>query len=118
MSEATMTLQDSNEFYERLRTIPLEDWISRDAAELGEVAREAGMNMDGRTPAVVGTSIRLLGRLAHQVDAEAFAEATATGELPPMKLSAEEMEAVRGGLIGTCIACFCLGAYIVGRLVD
>ena len=51
----------------------------------------------------IAAEIKLFGRVAHQVSESEFIDAIVNNEVPPVKLTPEEMEVLRGGLIGTCI---------------
>ena len=60
------------EYYQRLKSQPVEDWQEEN-------------------------HVRLLARIAHQTDLEDFTDMFRDGELPPLELSDEEMQAVKGG---------------------
>lgn len=111
--------------YVDLRRVTLDSWLKAEPDEITKriaAAGEAGAEFAaGKDPHRFGTSIRLMGRLAHEADEETFIDALTSGQFPPMKLSAEEMEAVRGGAaltisLGACIA-WTAGVAIGGTLL-
>lgn len=99
--------QQVDQMYDEFRKIPLQSWIKAAPQQLATDLGKAGVDLNGKNAEKFGTAVRLFGRLAHEADREAFYIAVAEGEIPPLKLSAEEMEVVRGGIAAT-------GSFLIG----
>ena len=112
-----VTREHSDRVYESLKAVSAEDWQRATAAEIVENANNfQGLDLEGKDPETFALGFRLFGRLAHQATAEEFFVALSEGDIPPMKLSAEEMEIVRGGVLatGSLIIGVCVGLAVAG----
>jgi len=54
--------------------------------------------LQGEDPKRVAGALSIFTKLAQQYDENTFVEAMKTGDLPPLKLTAHEMEIARGGI--------------------
>lgn len=81
------------ELYNELRAVPWTDWTEQTCKSF--LDRHAATVEMNETEAK--GSISLLARAAQESTQEQFTNCLSTGEIPPMKLSDEEMKVVRGG---------------------
>jgi len=92
-----------DEAYEAFAAVPPEEWDSGASEKILEDLRSKGHEGaadDLETPELTA-NLRVLGKVASEYDREAFEDTLREGELPPLELSSEEMEQVRGGLAVT-----------------
>ena len=97
MSEKTNTGEkEISELYKALRNVPWSKWTSADPKKfIAAMSKEQRSSL--KNPDKFGPSLVLLARAAHETTKEVFTNCLANGEIPPMKLSAQEMELVSGG---------------------
>ena len=93
------------EQYKKLRSIPLG---TLDAAKIVQASKE--LAADGRIKDAVKyqASVGILHKVAHQTDEKQWTQFCITGEMPPVKLTAEEMNLLQGGTFGL-LSCFAAG---------
>lgn len=93
---------DAQEAFEQFSSVRADKWENANADELAERLADAGYgDLDSDD---VTSGIRVLGRVAQEYDRETFVETVQSGEVPPLELSAEEMQTVRGGAALTLAA--------------
>ena len=80
--------------YERLRSIPAGTW-ERLPAETKRALLKGQAD-----PEIASVGYGLLHKIALQVDRATFVNVVVAGDIPPLKLSAQEMELVSGGKFG------------------
>ena len=71
---------------------------------------------DMKDPVAARRSFQLLHRVARQTNEVQWKQFANTGEMPPIKLSAEEMEVARGGIVIATVAlgvALFMGAYTI-----
>jgi hypothetical protein len=93
------------ELYNKYKSIPLDTWKKQNQEELAKMLKEIFPTAKGVK--AEGTVFVLAAKVAHSVSEQEFGEFISTGELPPMKLNAEEMNALRGGahVLGLAKSC-------------
>jgi len=104
MNTQTITAEKASILYANLRATPKEQWLGQpDEKALDAFIARINSNSDYKIPNKYKffSGMSLMGRLAHQVDEKEFADCLATGEFPPMKLTAQEQELLRGGWLIT-----------------
>lgn len=100
------------ELYNKLRAT---DPANFDAAQISKIVAQHVKDGKVKDPKFAETSFRLLHRVARSVDQNEWEQFTKDGQVPPLKLSAEEMELVRGGLVFSAVmAGIGVGLAIVG----
>jgi hypothetical protein len=100
-----MNAADKNqvvEFYNKLRTV--------DYASIGLIDTKQIQNLATvKNPAKYKTAMAIFHKAAHQASESDFVEMFETGDVPPLKLTPEEMELARGGFV---MSAFCIGVAI------
>lgn len=102
-----ITTEQSKEIYKHFRSLSAEDLSSFDASK--DVDTEKFGDNDYSK---VGESVRLFGRIAQTCTEQEFCDMMETGETPPIKLTEQEMEVIRGGIAPLVLygACLLAGA--------
>jgi len=103
---AEMTNEEIDDAFETFTAIPPEQWDNDDADELVETLRSEGKTeaAEQLSESEITASLRMLGKVANEYDRDTFAETIQDGELPPIELTEEEMQKVRGGIVLTATA--------------
>lgn len=91
------TQKEISSFYEELRRTPLNRCVTINSKRFHPFLTEEECFM-ARSSAMLRPSMVLLARMAHKTTKEEFSSYIMFGELPPMKLSPQEMEVLQGGL--------------------
>jgi hypothetical protein len=92
------------------------DW-DIDANKLGAELKDSNQSLDKMTNKQAGTISKIAARVATQASIEEFSEFMIKGELPPVKLTSDEMEAMKGGFLGLGLgALFSIGSTIFGAI--
>jgi len=95
--------------YEKFQSVPASNWDEAKAEDLLEELDEEwpldDEQRDSLQPESLSVGLRVLGKVAHEYDQETFTEAAIDGEIPPLELSEQEMQFVRGGALATLGAC-------------
>ena len=90
--------QKQTTLYERFRSVSKEKWEKASADEVAVFLGFTKTAKDEKKPAAqVAGAARILARVAHQYDEKTFLDAVDKGEVPPLKLSSEEMQLISGG---------------------
>ena len=112
MTTQQLTKAQISTAYQDFRGIPLNNLVKPET--LRDLAKARKADFGGKDLNRVGVGLTLLVKLAHNTNEAEFGEALSTGQLPPMKLTAEEMELARGGLWVTVglIACAVAGGVV------
>lgn len=107
MTQVALSPAQTNELYEQLKAVPLDVWTKPSPGEIMASLKEAAQKSGKaefplmKDPERIGMSLSLFGRVAHEYGPEELADAVNHGRFPPLKLSSEEMELVRGGAVVT-----------------
>jgi len=100
-----VTEDQARSIYKEYKKIPL---ATIQGTSESDILERMGKNAKSKS---VAAEIKLFGRVAHQVSETEFIDAMVKNELPPLKLTPQEMEVLRGGLVGTCVG---VGISLVG----
>jgi len=91
--------QQLEDAYQQFKSIPADKWHELDPDQIREILEERGkggfeerLDDEGLTD-----SLEILGKVAREYDRDKFIEAVRERTLPPVQLSDEKMELVRGG---------------------
>ena len=101
-----MDIQKSKDIYTKLRAIPTN---GLDESKIKAFFSESKANGKIKSEKNALGSFHLLHKVANQVDEKQWLNFVETNELPPLKLSAEDMELVRGGAVISIIGILGLG---------
>ena len=114
MTTPQMTKAQISTAYQDFRAIPLDNLLKPSPEAMQQLAKARKAELAGKDLNRVGVGLTLLVKLAHNTSEAEFGEALTTGQLPAMKLSAEEMELARGGVWVTVglIACAVAGGIV------
>jgi len=115
MTNHQITKAEASKVYTELRKIPLDQWMKADKASLGKAFSQN--KIEGINVNQLGTSAKMFGRVAHAVDESVFVDSLINGELPPFKLTNEELEIVKGGLVPLAIYAIYGGCVLVGGVI-
>lgn len=96
----------SKELYKSMKSQKLEDILKTDPKEVGKNLEQFWAKKDSKKSVVTkgqeagaGVFIKLVAKVAHQYSEEEFCKFVESGELPAIKLSKQEMNAMKGGFI-------------------
>lgn len=85
--------QEVKLIYQSLRATPLKDITNAKSEDMLKRIDSKGLNLNLETM----SSLKLLGRIAHQCSETDFYDFVIENDLPPLKLTAQEMEMIKGG---------------------
>lgn len=96
MSEETGHQKDFSTLYSDLRRVPWREWTAQDQREfLDDYFRDFPLDLTRPDEAI--RCVLLLARVAQETQENEFKSCLSTGEIPPLKLSPQEMQVVSGG---------------------
>ena len=86
--------------YQELKTFDSEIF-DQSVGEIQAAMKRENIDLGGQTPEDAAMAFKVYGRMAHSCTSSEFSEGVENGEWPPVELSAEELEALRGGVATT-----------------
>jgi hypothetical protein len=114
-----LTKDTAAQIYKKFKEVPLDKWLNtsdEDYVKGLTKSNDNDLRSALRTTAVdahqVGTSFRIFAKMANQLSESEFCDALITRDFPPLKLTPQEMEVLRGGIMWTAV----VGVGVVGGL--